>query len=905
LHRGQRRPEEAVDGDVSKRTVHGWLRRHGARRPDAPALLAPGGEAIRYGDLLSYAEETARRLRAIGLRRGDRVAVVLPNGPAMAASFLATACVAVWAPLNPSYRESEFEFYLGDLQPKVVIAMPGSPALDVAERLGVPAVLRASEEDAFAELRALPAAGGACRALDQDEDAAPDDDVLVLHTSGTTSRPKLVPLTQANLCHSARGIAASLGLRADDRCLGVMPLFHIHGLVGGLLSSIVAGASIVCTAGYSATDFWRFLETFRPTWLTAVPTIHQALLGSAEGHREAARRTSLRFIRSCSAPLPDPVMQGLERTFGVPVLEAYGMTEAAHQVAINPPPPGSRKPGSVGVATGTEIAILDENGAPLPPGQAGEVAIRGPSVTRGYLTGAQEAAPRGERDWFRTGDIGMLDADGYLFLQGRIKEFINRGGAKISPREVEDALALHPAVAEAAAFAVPDGALGEEVGAAVVLRRGASATAAELRAFAGRRLAPFKLPRRLVVVPEIPKGPTGKLQRIGLAERLGLCAAPDRPEAGPSGLPRGPLQDLLRTMFQQTLRIERVGPDDDFFDLGGDSLSGAELALALERVVGVPLSVGALIEAPTVARLAALIVEGRAARRSLRVIAIEPGSGSRRPFFCVNAGAIFRDLARSLGPAQPFLSLYCPEPGKLPLPYRVEDLAAYHVETMRQVQPEGPYRLGGWCADGLLAYAMAQRLRAEGQEVELLALFDAPSPRAAPAGASDLPGAVTAEIAGHLATMREIGAGGMPGYLLDRLHSIPLRIASRAAASWYAASIRLGLPVPKPLRKIETAQRLALREYRPLPYPGRVVLFRRTRRLTGRWRESPTLGWADLVEGPLTVHEIAGDHGDMLREPHAARSGLLLRQHLAEFDDRGPRPEPCRPPLSADPGAAF
>ncbi|HMN84581.1 MAG TPA: AMP-binding protein, partial [Bauldia sp.] len=352
-----------------------------------------------------------------------------------------------------------------------------------------------------------------------------DDDIaLLLHTSGTTSRPKLVPLSHGNLAASARHIGATLRLTPDDHCLNIMPLFHIHGLIAAVLSSLAAGGSVTCTPGFNALAFFRWLEDAKPTWYTAVPTMHQAILGRAPRNAEAVAGARLRFIRSSSSSLPPQVMAELEATFRCPVIESYGMTEAAHQMASNPLPPAGRKPGSVGPAAGPEGAIMAEDGALLPADTVGEIVIRGPNVTGGYEKNPKANAEAFAHGWFHTGDQGTMDAEGYVRVTGRLKEIINRGGEKISPREVDEVLMDMPAIAQVVTFAMPHDKLGEEVAAAVVLREGATATEQEIRAFCATRLADFKVPRKVLVMDEIPKGATGKLQRIGLAAKLGLSA---------------------------------------------------------------------------------------------------------------------------------------------------------------------------------------------------------------------------------------------------------------------------------------------------------------------------------------------------------------------------------------------
>ncbi len=486
-----------------------------AADPQATAILAPQREPLNHADLRALIERLSGQLRAFGISRRDRVAIVLPNGPEMAITFLAVASCATAAPLNPKYREEELRFYMEDLRARALITFTGEAS--AAHAAAPEGVLRLALEGELGNLR-LTRDGDRVDAIEP-RFAQPDDVALVLHTSGTTSRPKIVPLTQRNLATSARNIVKSLSLAEADRCLNVMPLFHIHGLVAGLLSPLCVGGAVACT-GFDAFKFFDWLGELHPTWYTAVPTMHRVILSRARGHADLIRQTPLRFVRSSSAPLPKAVLHEIERVLGVPVIEAYGMTEAAHQMASNPLPPETRKPGSVGVGTGIEIAIMDEAGSLLPAGTRGEVVIRGETVSGGYENNPEANARAFTAGWFRTGDQGYLDDDGYLFLTGRLKEIINRGGEKISPLEVDNVLLRHPAVEQAVAFGLPHEKLGEEVAAAVVLADGASTTEGELRDFAAKHLADFKVPRTIVIVDEIPKGPTGKLQRIGLAERL-------------------------------------------------------------------------------------------------------------------------------------------------------------------------------------------------------------------------------------------------------------------------------------------------------------------------------------------------------------------------------------------------
>ncbi len=501
-------------------TLHDLLK---AGDDQAPAIRASGVEPLTYAGFHTLVLRTIARLNAFGIGRGDRVAIVLPNGPEMATAFVAIASAATAAPLNPGYRHDEFDFYMSDINTKALIVEEGSksPAVAVAAERAIKIIALKPDPAHGAGAFTLSGDVGHAQPM-QAGPAEPDDVALILHTSGTTSRPKIVPLTHRNVSASAENIAAALNLKADDRALNVVPLFHIHGLIAGVLAPLSRGGSIFCTPGFNALKFFHAMDEAAPTWYTAVPTMHQAILSRASHNREIIARHKLRFIRSSSSSLPPQVLTELETTFGAPVVEAYGMTEAAHQMASNPIG-GVRKPGTVGLAAGPDVAIMDVEGKLLVPGEVGEIVIRGENVTRGYENNPTANTEAFTNGWFRTGDQGTIDADGYITITGRLKEIINRGGEKISPREIDEVLMDHPAVLQAVTFAMPHDKLGEDVAAAVVLREGQQATERELRHYLIARVATFKVPRKILLLPEIPKGATGKLQRIGLAQKLGLA----------------------------------------------------------------------------------------------------------------------------------------------------------------------------------------------------------------------------------------------------------------------------------------------------------------------------------------------------------------------------------------------
>jgi len=496
----------------------------GAGNPTANAILAPDQSPLTRGALASLIDATVQKLRHLGIRPDHHIAMVHHDGAQMAALFLAVSSAAAAAPLNPAYKREEFDFYLEDLDAKALVIQADldSPARDVARERGITIINVTPSGDGVAgkfNLEADQPVSSEPSAASADIE---DRVALVLHTSGTTSRPKIVPLTHRNLVTSAGSIAATLSLSEQDRSLIIMPLFHIHGLVGALLSSLYAESSVYCPGSFNALKFFGWLADSHATWYSAVPTMHQAILARADRNKDIVSQQKLRFVRSSSASMPPALMQSIEAVYGCPVIEAYGMTEASHQMASNPLPPASRKPGSVGLAAGPEIAIMDLEGRLLPATREGEIVIRGGNVTKGYAKNPQANATAFTDGWFRTGDLGILDPEGYLTISGRLKEIINRGGEKIAPREVDDVLMEHPAVAQVVTFALPHDKLGETVAAAVVLREAVVASESDLRTFVSGRLAAFKVPHRIVFVAEIPKGPTGKMQRIGMAQRLGI-----------------------------------------------------------------------------------------------------------------------------------------------------------------------------------------------------------------------------------------------------------------------------------------------------------------------------------------------------------------------------------------------
>ncbi len=485
-----------------------------AGAPDKAAVVTPNGPSLTYGRLRDLVEGLASSLSGAGLAKGQAASIVLGNDIRFVATFLAvTRLGAVAAPLNPNYTEDEYRFYMEDAGASLAILPPEEhPARKAAQGLGLPCIEAQDEGGSVS----LTRNGAALEGRGQPEGPSPDDIALFLHTSGTTSRPKGVPLSHANLASSLDNIVGTYGLSESDRALMIMPLFHVHGLLGVLFSTFASGGTAIVPSRFSASAFWPVAQEHAATWYSGVPTMHQILLSRADG--DDAPRGTFRFIRSCSAALAPAVLEGLEARFDSPVLEAYGMTESSHQMASNPLPPADRFAGTVGRGTGVQIAIMDEAGTRLADGARGEVVIKGPNVMGGYRNNPEANASAFSDGWFRTGDQGFIDERGYLNLTGRLKELINRGGEKISPLEVDAVLALHPAVQDAICFGVPDVKYGEEVHAAVVLK--AEASQEDIQAFCQKHLIDFKVPKTVHIVETLPRTATGKVQRRNVAAQF-------------------------------------------------------------------------------------------------------------------------------------------------------------------------------------------------------------------------------------------------------------------------------------------------------------------------------------------------------------------------------------------------
>lgn len=725
------------------------LRRRAATHPDRLAIEEADGEMVTYAMLLERTEGLAASLQAHGAstRGDDRIGIVLPNGLAMSQALLAVTCVGAALPYNPAYTEPEFEAYFRGMGLTALLTWPAfaPTAARAAARLGIPLLdLHELEE--------------AARGADDFVPPAPEAVAMVLLTSGSTGKPKRVPLSHVNVCTSARHVSRSMGLGGDDRCLSMWELYHIGGLVDLLLAPLDAGGTVIATTGFDARRFFGLLGRVRPTWFQGVPaTLGELALHARRGGIDP-RGSSLRLLRSVAAALSPALMSELEILFGVPVLQTFGMSEAAPLITSTALPPAERAPGSVGRSCGTEVKIFASGWTPVVDGAEGEVAIRGPNVFAGYEGDAAANAEAFRDGWFLTGDLGRFDAAGNLYLTGRVKELINRGGEKVNLREVDEALLCHPAVREAATFPLAHRTLGEDVAAAVVLQPGTIASSAELRAFASGRLAAFKVPRTIVVLDALPRNTVGKIDRRAVAQAAdGLLRAQSAEGARLSGI-----EAQIAAIWARELDLPTIGLDDDFASLGGDSHSALRVLLAMEMELGKVMPDDAMANHTTVRSLAGALstthgsddVSGaggpsRSMRQRIVAIAgtgaipsLAPGSalkavnrhGTRPPliWFFNAPNSQMKALARRLPSNQP---LYGGFSGAGMFDWNddkaMAGIAALYAAELLDRFRDGPFAIGGNCQGGKVAWMVTRLLQEAGREVDTLCLVEFSDPELA------------------------------------------------------------------------------------------------------------------------------------------------------------------------------
>ncbi len=866
----------AID-EPYRETIPYVISQHAERRPAAEAIVTAGRPPLTYGALWTHVRELDIQLRAWGIGHGDRVALVLPSGPELAVALLSVISMTTVTALNPAYGAAEIESYLTALRVNVVIVLAGveTPAVTVARALDLPVItLTPLIERAAGLFTVSGVAHGPARVL---RTVVPDDLALLARTSGTTSRPKVVPLTHRNLYERSMASTAKGERTSEDRSLILNPLYYSSG-TSSLLSILVVGGSAICPPSSTPEAFFTCLDLCHPTLCSAVPAIYQAVLAQAPAYAEIVARHSLRFMRSGSVALPEQVQANLEHLFRVPIITGYGMTEAS-SIALSPLPPHLRKPGSVGVVDERYVAIMDDRNILLPTGQTGEIVARGPGVMPGYEDDPEANRQAFVDGWFRTGDAGHLDEDGYLFLTGRFKEMINRGGAKVTPHEVENILLKHPAVHQAAVFALPHATLGEDVGAAVVLRPGAEVTERDLRLFVGEQVSAYKVPRRVVFLAELPLTGAGKVQRVGLAARLGLDAVPVVAYVKP----RDALEENLAAAWARALGVALVGIHDNFFDLGGNSLLAAQACVAMEDAVGQVLPTAILLEAPTIAQLVTLLGQTEGPFVLPMLVPLQT-LGTRPPLFCVpyvgGPALGYRELARMLGPMQPVYGLQetgaeCLDGGER----SVSTIAASYVAAIRAFQPDGPYYLAGSSSGGVVAYEMAQQLEAQGAQIGLVVLCDSicPGSRRDPSPRERFQGRVqfqlrmlTARVRFHATVWTTMRPEERPAYLRQRLVTVCRKILPGFCASDVASQ--------SPAEPRMVVHSGVMKNYALRPYAGPITLFWSSDNPLGQLGAAdPRLGWRRVAQRGLEVLYFPGNHSDFIY--HAD----YLRQTVVEL----------------------
>ena len=716
-----------INGEnIDESTIGRQIKRQSTIHPDEIAMVRAGFEPISYRSLQRIIDGVRADLRLAGFDRNSRIAIALPNGPHAAVAIIAISSSAVAIPLNPTQTQTEIAARFKSLQPNAVLLMDGIDS----------AVRRAAEFESVPIIDCTPASprGFGLKlttkmrttecAVSTDE-PGPDAAAFIFQTSGTSAEPKSIPFSHRNMLAAAARLHAWFELTPHDRCLSVSPLYYSHGLKVTIFTPLLTGGSVAFPTDPSKFDQRQWFGDLKPTWYSAGPTLHRLVWDRLKASSDAKRSHSLRFVLSGGAPLPQDVQEGLQQALDVPVVEHYGSSEAA-QIAANLPKPGCSKPGTCGTPWPGVLTIVGENGEALSRGELGEILVRGPTVMSGYIDAPQLNRAAFVDGWLKTGDIGSLDDEGFLTLHGRKNDVINRGGEKIWPDEVDGALARHPSVSEAAAFSVPHARLGEDVAAAITIKPGTAVSLSDLRNYLSKTLAPYKIPRHILIVDQLPKGLTGKVLRRQLRQDFKSTdnAPTIQPHCDSDGLP----SQLIR-MWERLLNYTSIGIDDDFFAIGGDSLLAVEMVCEIEQLIGRAIPTSILFEASTIRQLTDKLTE-EPDQQSNSIVPIF-SNGDQRPFFYIHGdpggGNYVKRLAELLGPNQPILAIAPHGTDHRPIRGSIEEMAEDNLALVRDKQPHGPYRLGGYCTSGLVAFEVARLLVAAGEKIEMVVMVDPPT----------------------------------------------------------------------------------------------------------------------------------------------------------------------------------
>ena len=852
--------------------------------PQAPALIEPDGKTLSYKDFWSQIEAFGNRLEEAGIGREETVAILLPVGARQILAVAGALNHCICAPLPPRTTPAEVQVLLGRLGASAMIASPElEAAAHVASAMGL-SVLIADHADS-PEIWQIREPASPPEVLTKVREAK------VLHvTSATMGSSKIVPLTAVNFDAGTLPRRDLLQLTTSDRLLQMTSMSHSMG-IENTFAQFLAGGAVIATNGFDPSEFPRWILQLKPTWYDCSPTVHHAAL--AQFKREPLNSpVPLRFIESAGAPLPDEVRQEIEQILGVPMWNDYGMTETGC-IATNAYVPGERVAGSAGRSCGLEIRIMNSEWECAETGSDGEIVVRGPAVFSGYFDDPEATKAAFHDGWFRTGDVGRLDQDGNLFVTGRLKEMINRGGEKVAPSEVDAAMASHPAVLEAAAFAVPHPTLGEDVACAVVLRTSIEVplSVGELRRFAAERLARFKVPNRIYFVDEIPRGELGKPQRWVLAERLShrRGAPPTTDEMTKVAADVA----FYRTyeIWSRILDRDDLGFNENFFDAGGDSLAAINMLAEVDQRFGSQTSAMAasFLDEPTLAHLAELVGKTPIPRPSedsaseLRVFPVRNEDAAQR-LFCIpgdgDEGLYFRRLATHLRgkldlsiirPANTWFSQSL---------FTIEQAGAATAKLIRDTQPEGSYLVGGFCLGGVVAVEAARELIGAGENVRLI-LFDVYMPgypSFVHGGQAWIESARAQWLARGQAPNTNFALH--PGYVLRRLGwaaVTPIRwllapVERVAIVQWFLSRVRKGnLPF-----------------YKARPIEGPILHFLSANEPNIIDRDS-RFGWRAMARSGIEEQFLAYDHMNLFHESNLPKMvDALLKLANAQHSSGGP-----------------
>ncbi len=810
------------------------------RTPEAFAVVVPGGVSVSYSGLTTTAVSRAKSLLQKKFRPGHRILSTLLDSSDVAASLMAaSAAQCSYVPLNPKLSVDEFERYLRVLRPAALLAERGRSfaATDAARSLGVPILEPHGDSFEFAgeSTTTLPS-----------EPAGIDDEAIVFLTSGTTSRPKVVPHSSAGITLAAQLLARGLELQPDDRCLVLSPIYNASGLNGGVLASLATGASFFAPTAFQPADVFRWLKEWKPTWISAPPALYQAIMDFAVRHPDVPRTHYLRFVRSVGAHLAGPLREQVERLLNVRFVQTYGMSEAP-PIAMEPRRPDGRKPGAIGPSAGPEIAIRDSGGKDQLHGTEGEIWVRGGNVATCYWNDPEATRAAFRDGWFRTGDLGRLDADGYLYLTGRNSETINRGGEKIAPSEVEEVLAAHPAVRDVAVFSLPDPVLGEEIAAAVVVANPVAAV--ELQRFAAARLAAHKIPRRILFLDAIPRNATGKALRAQIAESIPMR---DRPLAFEKRGAETATEKLLVELCQHTLKIEGISANSHFFDIGGSSLDAASFLARVSEARGLPpIEPAVLLWAPRLSELAVLVDHPPELILRGNLIPLQR-RGHRPPLVILGVGPFYRHVLAQLGDDQPVYAIRVPNLASAPELNTFEKIAGHCVSVLENAALRGPAVLVGWCVDGMLALETARQALERGLDVPAVVLIDA----------RGLAGKQRSAAAKNIRKAQ---------FHARRLLSLRSTERLRYVAALLGTAARKGLgPASPPDSSALILE--AWRRFTPRYFDGRAIHLWAQDRPAGDNLE----GWENIAAGVELV-EVPGDHVTVFEKENAASFAAAFR----------------------------